>query len=292
MPSGKGSEPAQTGGLLDAAVTAVGGTTAAGPAADGRPRSTRRPPQGEHLLVQAGHRHRQVAAYLVPAIAHAIGRPGPVVVSTATLALQAQIVDRDLPRLAEALAPLLGRRPTWQLVKGRRNDLCRQKLLGGFPERRRHPVRPLPPRHRSGRGPARPGGGQAAGQRDRPLARVGGIDGHRRPGRARPRGQRAGLAPGVGAVRTSAWGAQRCPMAAECFSERPGRGRTTSTWWSRTTPSSPSTRSRAGRCCPSTTCWCVDEGHELADRVTSVISDELTVPHRGAAGSKRVRQAE
>ena len=42
-------------------------------------------------------------------------------------------MDRDLPRIADALAPLLGRRPTWQLVKGRRNYVCRQKLVGGFP---------------------------------------------------------------------------------------------------------------------------------------------------------------
>ena len=34
---------------------------------------------------------------------------------------------------AEPLAGLLGRRPTWQLVKGRRNYLCRHKLRGGFP---------------------------------------------------------------------------------------------------------------------------------------------------------------
>lgn len=47
-------------------------------------------------------------------------RPGaPVVVATATLALQGQIIDRDLPRLAEALTPLLGRRPRYALVKGR-----------------------------------------------------------------------------------------------------------------------------------------------------------------------------
>ena len=58
----------------------------------------------------------------------------PAVVATATLALQAQIVDRDMPRLAEALAPLLGRRPTYALVKGRRNYLCAHKLEGGFPD--------------------------------------------------------------------------------------------------------------------------------------------------------------
>src|SRR5690349_24060279 len=89
--------------------------------------------EGEHLLVQAGTGTGKSLAYLVPAIAHAIATDRPVVVSTATLALQAQIVDRDLPRIADALAPLIGRRPTWQIVKGRRNYVCRHKVDGGFP---------------------------------------------------------------------------------------------------------------------------------------------------------------
>src|SRR5438270_9496590 len=89
--------------------------------------------EGEHLLVQAGTGTGKSLAYLMPAIAHAVATGRPAVVSTATLALQAQIIDRDLPRIADALAPLLGRRPTWQLVKGRRNYVCRHKLVGGFP---------------------------------------------------------------------------------------------------------------------------------------------------------------
>jgi len=89
--------------------------------------------EGEHLLVQAGTGTGKSLAYLVPAIAHAVATNHPAVVSTATLALQAQIVDRDLPRIADALAPLLGRRPTWQLVKGRRNYVCRQKLVAASP---------------------------------------------------------------------------------------------------------------------------------------------------------------
>ncbi len=84
--------------------------------------------------MQAGTGTGKSLAYLVPAGAarrHDRGRT--VVVDTATLALQAQVVDRDLPRLADAVAPLLGRRPTWQIVKGRSNYVCRHKLAGGFP---------------------------------------------------------------------------------------------------------------------------------------------------------------
>ena len=56
---------------------------------------------GEHLAVQAGTGTGKSLAYLVPAIRHAVERGGTVVVSTATIALQRQLVDRDLPRLAD-----------------------------------------------------------------------------------------------------------------------------------------------------------------------------------------------
>ena len=56
---------------------------------------------GEHLAVQAGTGTGKSLAYLVPAIARAVDTDEPVVVSTATIALQRQLVDRDLPRLAD-----------------------------------------------------------------------------------------------------------------------------------------------------------------------------------------------
>jgi ATP-dependent DNA helicase DinG len=79
---------------------------------------------GEHLLVQAGTGTGKSLAYLVPALL----ADGPVVVSTATLALQAQLVDVDLPRLADAVEPLLGRRPTYAVLKGRHHYACLAKL--------------------------------------------------------------------------------------------------------------------------------------------------------------------
>src|SRR3954454_24220619 len=80
--------------------------------------------RGEHLLVQAGTGTGKSLAYLVPALAS--GKK--VVVATATKALQAQLVDKDLPRLADALEPALGHRPTYPLAKGRSNYLCLQQL--------------------------------------------------------------------------------------------------------------------------------------------------------------------
>ena len=82
---------------------------------------------GEHLLVQAGTGTGKSLGYLVPALAS--GKR--VVVATATKALQAQLVDKDLPRLARALTPVLGRTPTYALAKGRSNYFCLQQAGGG-----------------------------------------------------------------------------------------------------------------------------------------------------------------
>jgi ATP-dependent DNA helicase DinG len=115
--------------LLEAAVTAVGGARREGQ--DAMAQAVRKAiASGEHLAVQAGTGTGKSLAYLVPAIRHAVERGNTVVVSTATIALQRQLVDRDLPRLAKALKPLLGRAPTFAILKGRRNYLCLNKLHG------------------------------------------------------------------------------------------------------------------------------------------------------------------
>jgi ATP-dependent DNA helicase DinG len=86
---------------------------------------------GEHLAVQAGTGTGKSLAYLVPAIARAVETDEPVVVSTATIALQRQLVDRDLPRLADSLTDALPRRPEFALLKGRANYLCLNKIHNG-----------------------------------------------------------------------------------------------------------------------------------------------------------------
>ncbi|MEU0100615.1 ATP-dependent DNA helicase [Streptomyces sp. NPDC006267] len=115
--------------LLHAAVTAVGGTERPGQvtmaeavaeAVDDR----------SHLLVQAGTGTGKSLGYLVPALAHG----ERVVVATATLALQRQLVERDLPRTVESLHPLLRRRPQFAMLKGRSNYLCLHRLHEGVPQ--------------------------------------------------------------------------------------------------------------------------------------------------------------
>src|SRR5688572_13130043 len=89
---------------------------------------------GEHLAVQAGTGTGKSLAYLVPSIRHAVAEDETVVVSTATIALQRQLVDRDLPRLSKALKKDLGREPTFAILKGRRNYLCMHRVHNGAPD--------------------------------------------------------------------------------------------------------------------------------------------------------------
>ena len=74
-----------------------------------------------HLLVQAGTGTGKSLAYLVPAICSGL----PVVVSTATKALQEQLVGKDLPDLAATLTKRFGTGFDYALLKGRSNYYCR-----------------------------------------------------------------------------------------------------------------------------------------------------------------------
>lgn len=127
------SDELTTSDLLAAAVEALGGSRRDGQSrmadAVDKAIATQR-----HLAVQAGTGTGKSLAYLVPAIKHAIETDTTVVVSTATIALQRQLVGRDLPRLAEAIAPLVGREPTFALQKGRSNYVCLNKLAADEPQ--------------------------------------------------------------------------------------------------------------------------------------------------------------
>ncbi|BBB00689.1 putative ATP-dependent helicase [Actinacidiphila reveromycinica] len=115
--------------LLHAAVTAVGGVEREGQVAMAQAVQAAVEDQS-HLLVQAGTGTGKSLGYLVPALAHG----EPVVVATATLALQRQLVERDLPRTVQALKPLLRREPQYAMLKGRSNYLCLHRLHEGVPQ--------------------------------------------------------------------------------------------------------------------------------------------------------------
>jgi len=108
---------------LDAAVEAIGGSSREGQIemaeAVANALSDR-----HHLMVQAGTGTGKSLAYLVPALVH--GKK--VLVATATLALQRQLVERDLPRIVPALEKVLGREITFGIYKGVGNYICLQKM--------------------------------------------------------------------------------------------------------------------------------------------------------------------
>lgn len=81
----------------------------------------------EHLLVEAGTGIGKSLAYLLPALYQATATNMTVVISTNTINLQDQLLDRDLPTLAAALAPL-GVEFRAAVLKGRTNYICPRRL--------------------------------------------------------------------------------------------------------------------------------------------------------------------
>src|ERR1035437_5622214 len=265
--------------LLDAAVKGIGGAQRPGQlqmvhaVADAIAKR-------EHLLVQAGTGTGKSLAYLIPAVVHAFDTGRPTVVATATLTLQAQIVDFDMPRLAKSIAPILGRQPTYALGKGRRNYLCRLKLSGGFPA-----------------------------DDEGSLLSVGAVDANaswlgaevvrlRSWAEQTQSGDRDELLPGVSerawrqvSVAAHECLGQKCPMVTECFVEQ-ARSGAKDVDVVVTNHAFMSIDSFEGRqMLPEHDLLIVDEGHDLVDRVTSTITDELTVPMIAGAAKRAGRLA-
>jgi ATP-dependent DNA helicase DinG len=215
-----------------------------------------------HLLVQAGTGTGKSLAYLAPALTVA----GPVVISTATLALQAQLVEKDLPRISAAVKPLLKREPTFALLKGRHHYVCLAKLEHAEED---DPQEALMERTKwLGE----------AGKLGKQIMRV------REWSMKTSTGDRDDLDPGVDdtawrAVSTPARecvGAARCPYGTECFAEL-SRARAREADIVVTNHSLLSVDMLAGRhIVPPHKLLIIDEAHELADRVSSAAQAELT----------------
>ncbi|MGC4769315.1 ATP-dependent DNA helicase [Micromonospora sp. DT44] len=277
----RGARPSGTE-LLAAAVGAVPG----GAARPGQQQMTTAiedcVTSGEHLLVQAGTGTGKSLAYLAPALTV----DGPVVVSTATLALQSQLVDHDLPRLADAVEPLLGRRPTFAVLKGRHHYLCLARLDNSTADEPEDTLFDAPA--------ARPSGGTKwlgeAGRLGKQIERL------RDWAEKTDTGDRDELDPGVD---DQAWrlvsmpsrecvGATRCPFGAECFAEA-SRARAREADIVVTNHSLLAVDMLADRhIVPPHKLLIVDEAHELADRVSSAAQAEL-VPEMIDRSTKRAR---
>lgn len=118
--------------LLHEAVTALGGQERAGQVEMAEAVATAFT-EGEHLLVQAGTGTGKSLAYLVPSLLH----DQRVVIATATLTLQHQLVERDIPRLVEAVAGgSAGSKvdTSYAVLKGRSNYACLHRIREGVPD--------------------------------------------------------------------------------------------------------------------------------------------------------------
>jgi ATP-dependent DNA helicase DinG len=274
--------------LLAAAVSGIGGAERPGQVAMAE--AVRQAIEtGEHLAVQAGTGTGKSLAYLVPAVRHALTTGNTVVVATATIALQRQLIDRDLPRLVTALASLLGREPSFAILKGRRNYLCLQRQRGGVDPKTEDPQDVLfDPATAS----------DSAGGPTSPLGRQ--VKRLHEWAEETTTGDRDELVPGVP---EAAWrqvsvsaqactGAQRCPFGSRCFAER--------------------ARDAAARAdivvtnhallaidatsdidvLPEHDVVIVDEAHDLVDRVTSATTGELSGPAVEVAARRAGRLTE
>lgn len=270
--------------LLAIAVAALGGTERSGQlemaTAVARAFDT-----GEHLAVQAGTGTGKSLAYLIPAIVHAIADETPVVVSTATIALQRQLVDRDLPRLADSLADALPHPPQFALLKGRRNYLCLNKIHGGVLGSTEEPDAD------EGRPQEELFNPMAASALGRDVQRLTAW------ASTTDSGDRDDLKPGVpdrswSQVSVSArecLGVARCPFGTECFSER-ARGRAGMADVVVTNHALLAIDAVSeSAVLPEHSLLVVDEAHELVDRVTSVATAELTSAALGVAARRITR---
>ena len=247
--------------LLAAAVSGIGGAERPGQVAmaEAVERSLQ---SGEHLAVQAGTGTGKSLAYLVPAVAHALASGSAVVVATATIALQRQLIDRDLPRLVTTLKPLLGREPDFAILKGRRNYLCLHRLKSGAPEDPRDVLFDR-------------GATSAVGQQ---VERV-----HEWAAETKT-GDRDELVPGVD---DRAWrqvsvsareclGAQRCPFGRDCYAEqaRVTAGKASIVVTNHALLAIDALESFP--VLPEHDVVIIDEAHDLVNRVTSAASGELS----------------
>ena len=119
----------QVRAALDAAVSAIGGKPREGQIEMAEAVANALTDR-HHLMVQAGTGTGKSLAYLVPALVH--GRK--VLVATATLALQRQLVERDLPAVVPALEKQLGRSITYAIYKGVGNYICLAKMNSEEPD--------------------------------------------------------------------------------------------------------------------------------------------------------------
>ena len=232
---------------------------------------------GEHLLVQAGTGTGKSLGYLVPALLH----HRRVVVATATLALQHQLVERDIPALLDAAEHVLApgdeqRRATYAVLKGRSNYACLHRVREGVPDDQGALV-DIP----EGTMGAEVLKLRAWAEEESERGGTGDRD-------SAPK-HTDKLWRQVSVNHRECLGAAKCPYAAECFAER-AKEKAAESQVVVTNHSLLAIDAIEGvPMIPEYDVVVIDEAHELSARVTQAATDELSVPEieRAARRSQR-----
>lgn len=226
-----------------------------------------------HLLVQAGTGTGKSLGYLVPAFEHATRTGNSIVVATATLALQSQLVGRDLPDLAASIGDRLARRPSYAILKGRHNYACLYRVNDGVPDEQGALVEVQP---------TGPYGREVLALREWANKQsASGGDGDRDDAPAHS--ERAW---GQVSVNASECLGDRCAYHAECFAER-ARTRAMAADVVVTNHTLLAIDALEGTpVLPEHDAVVVDEAHELASRVTGVTSAQLSPQAVDRAGRR------
>ena len=263
--------------VLAAAVKAIGGTDRPGQVemADAIAASLE---SGRHLLVQAGTGTGKSLGYLAPALLWLIEHPGErIIVATATLALQSQLANNDIPAALDAIESATGQRPRHAILKGRTNYVCMLRLREGAAQDQSvlitagdliDTLKSSPQRT-----PESALGAEVLALREwaeDQFERDGLADRDDAP----PHTERAWAQVSV-PVR-ECLGAQRCPYGAECFVESSRDAARAADLVVTNHALLAINAMHGGTALPEHSAVIIDEAHELVSRVTSAASTELS----------------
>lgn len=228
----------------------------------------------QHLLVQAGTGTGKSLGYLVPALLH----DKRVVVATATLALQHQLVERDLPRLTKAVSKEKGVDATYAVLKGRSNYACLHRVREGAPDEQGELIQAEAALGALGK--------KVLELRD--WAEKASADGRTGEKDDAPRHTEREWRQ-VSVTARECLGASKCPFGEECFAER-AKEKAQKSHLVITNHSLLAIDAIEGiPMIPDYDAVVIDEAHELAARVTQAATDELWAAEVERAARRSVR---
>lgn len=269
------SEPSPAAEVLNSAVAAIGGSPRRGQQVMCE-QISRSLSDGAHLLIQAGTGTGKSLGYLAPALVWAMQSNQTVLVTTATLALQAQLAKKDIPVATRASAAVLGREPRTEVLKGRSNYACLLRIrdqVGGEQDSLLGAVEVAEAVRSSAINAESVIGAEVVALRDWAEAEL--VAGGLADRDDAPRHSQRAWAQVSVPVR-ECLGASKCPYGVECFVEA-SRARARQADLVVTNHALLAINAlHGGTALPEHAAVIIDEAHELASRVTGAASSELS----------------